>query len=76
MFGLVVMEGMTPSGHLSNINEIEGLLCNGPLHPTSVGQGKNEKSKEPCHSLHRNVSMILYAHFSFVSNRKLNPFIN
>ena len=23
MFGLVVMEGMTPSGHLSNINEIE-----------------------------------------------------
>ena len=22
MFGLVVMEGMTPSGHLSNINEI------------------------------------------------------
>ena len=23
MFGLVVMEGMTPSGHLSNINEID-----------------------------------------------------
>ena len=22
MFGLVVIEGMTPSGHLSNINEI------------------------------------------------------
>ena len=25
MFGLVVMEGMTPSGHLLNINEIKTL---------------------------------------------------
>ena len=40
----------------------EAYCANDPF-PTSVGQGKNEKSKEPCHSLHRNVSTIRYAQF-------------